>query len=210
MQRSPATPPTIARLIEAFHRLPGIGPKSAQRLAYHVLRAPRREAESLADALLEVKDRTVFCSVCQNIADADPCTLCADPERESAVCVVEEPLDVAAIERTGAHRGRYHVLHGAISPMDGVGPDDLKVRELLQRLADGAIDEVILATNPNLEGDATAGYLSRVISAMGVRVSRIAHGLPVGGDLEFADERTLRAAMAHRVEVDEPPAAAGE
>ena len=203
MQRSPATPPAIARLIEAFHRLPGIGPKSAQRLAYHVLRAPRREAESLAGALLEVKDRTAFCSICQNITETDPCALCADPERGTAVCVVEEPLDVAAIERTGAHRGRYHVLHGAISPMDGIGPEDLKVRELLQRLADGAIEEVILATNPNLEGDATAGYLSRVIGAMGVKVTRIAHGLPVGADVEFADERTLRAAMTHRVAVDE-------
>lgn len=203
MQRSPAAPPAVARLIEAFHRLPGIGPKSAQRLAYHVLRAPRREAESLADALLEVKDRTAFCSICQNITQDDPCPLCSDPERETALCVVEEPLDVAAIERTGAHRGRYHVLHGAISPMDGVGPEDLKIRELLQRLADGAIHEVILATNPNLEGDATAGYLSRVIAAMGVKVTRIAHGLPVGADVEFADERTLRAAMTHRVAVDE-------
>ena len=204
MQRSSATPPAIARLIEAFNRLPGIGPKSAQRLAYHVLRAPRREAESLSEALLEVKDRTVLCNVCQNITETDPCALCADPERRNgSVCVVQEPLDVMAIERTGAHDGAYHVLHGAISPMDGVGPDDLKVRELLQRLGDGAITEVILATNPNLEGDATAGYLSRVIGAMGVRVTRIAHGLPVGADVEFADERTLRAAMTHRVAVDE-------
>ena len=204
MQRSSATPPAIARLIEAFNRLPGIGPKSAQRLAYYVLRAPRREAEALAGALLEVKDRTALCSACQNITESDPCALCADPERENgAVCVVQEPLDVMAIERTGAHDGRYHVLHGAISPMDGIGPEDLKVRELLQRLGDGAITEVILATNPNLEGDATAGYLSRVIGAMGVKVTRIAHGLPVGADVEFADERTLRAAMTHRVAVDE-------
>ena len=204
MQRSSATPPAIARLIEAFNRLPGIGPKSAQRLAYYVLRAPRREAEALSEALLEVKDRTALCRICQNITETDPCALCNDPERRTgSVCVVQEPLDVMAIERTGAHDGAYHVLHGAISPMDGVGPDDLKVRELLQRLGDGEIDEVILATNPNLEGDATAGYLSRVIGAMGVKVTRIAHGLPVGADVEFADERTLRAAMTHRVAVDE-------
>jgi recombination protein RecR len=203
MQRSPATAPTIARLIEAFHRLPGIGPKSAQRLAYHVLRAPRVEAEALAEALLEVKDSTRLCGACQNITDSDPCAICLDPQRSDAtICVVEEPLDVAAIERAGVHRGRYHVLHGAISPMDGVGPEDLKVRELLVRLGDAAVEEVILAMNPNLEGEATAGYLSRVIGAMGVRITRIAHGLPVGADVEYADERTLRAAMTHRVEVD--------
>ena len=205
MQRSPATAPTIARLIEAFHRLPGIGPKSAQRLAYHVLRAPRAEAEALASALLEVKDSTRLCGICQNITDADPCGLCLDPQRsETTICVVEEPLDVAAIERAGVHRGRYHVLHGAISPMDGVGPEDLKVRELLTRLGDAAVDEVILAMNPNLEGEATAGYLSRVIGAMGVRITRIAHGLPVGADVEYADERTLRAAMTHRVSLEQP------
>ena len=203
MQRSAATSPTIARLIEAFHRLPGIGPKSAQRLAYHVLRAPRAEAETLAAALLEVKDATRLCSTCQNITDADPCAICLDPQRaETTICVVEEPLDVAAIERAGVHRGRYHVLHGAISPMDGIGPEDLKVRELLSRLGDASVEEVILATNPNLEGEATAGYLSRVIGAMGVRITRIAHGLPVGADVEYADERTLRAALTHRVEVD--------
>ena len=204
MQRSPATAPTIARLIEAFHRLPGIGPKSAQRLAYHVLRAPRAEAEALAEALLAVKDSTKLCAICQNITDADPCNLCLDPQRtDSTICVVEEPLDVLAIERAAVHRGRYHVLHGAISPMDGVGPEDLKVRELLGRLGDATVEEVILAMNPNLEGEATAGYLSRVIGAMGVRITRIAHGLPVGADVEYADERTLRAAMTHRVEMDQ-------
>lgn len=203
MRRSPATAPTIARLIEAFHRLPGIGPKSAQRLAYHVLRAPRAEAEALAAALLEVKDATKLCQICQNITDADPCALCQDPQRAAdAICVVEEPLDVAAIERAGVHNGRYHVLHGAISPMDGVGPEDLKVRELLSRLGDPAVEEVILAMNPNLEGEATAGYLARVIGAMGVRITRIAHGLPVGADVEYADERTLRAALTHRVQLD--------
>ena len=203
MRRSPATAPTIARLIEAFHRLPGIGPKSAQRLAYHVLRAPRSEAEDLAAALLDVKNSTKLCQICQNITDADPCEICLDPQRSAAsICVVEEPLDVAAIERAGVHQGRYHVLHGAISPMDGVGPDDLRVRELLSRLADPEVEEVILAMNPNLEGEATAGYLSRVIGAMGVRITRIAHGLPVGADVEYADERTLRAALTHRVDVD--------
>ncbi len=203
MQRSPVTAPTLARLIDAFHRLPGIGPKSAQRLAYHILRAPRSEAEALADALLEVKDRTRLCGVCQNITDADPCAVCSDPNRAAdTICVVEEPLDIVAIERTGVHRGRYHVLHGAISPMDGVGPEDLKVRELLERLGDRTVQEVILATNPNLEGEATAGYLSRVIGAMGVRLTRIAHGLPVGADVEYADERTLREALTHRVRMD--------
>ena len=203
MPRSTATAPTIARLIEALHRLPGIGPKSAQRLAYHVLRAPRSEAEALAEALLEVKDATRLCRICQNITDADPCALCLDAQRsEASICVVEEPLDVAAIERSGVYGGRYHVLHGAISPMDGVGPDDLKVRELLARLGDASVAEVILAMNPNLEGEATAGYLSRVIGAMGVKVTRIAHGLPVGADVEYADERTLRAAMTHRVAVE--------
>jgi len=203
MQRSAATAPTIARLIDAFHRLPGIGPKSAQRLAYHVLRAPRSEAEALAEALLDVKDSTRLCDLCQNITDADPCAICMDPQRsDSTICVVEEPLDVAAIERAGVHRGRYHVLHGAISPMDGVGPEDLKVRELLGRLGDTSVEEIILAMNPNLEGEATAAYLSRVIGAMGVRITRIAHGLPVGADVEYADERTLRAAMTHRVEID--------
>lgn len=203
MQRSSVTAPTLARLIEAFHRLPGIGPKSAQRLAYHVLRAPRDQAEALAGALLEVKDRTILCSICQNITDDDPCAVCNDPARmAAAICVVEEPLDVVAIERTGVHHGRYHVLHGAISPMDGIGPEDLKVRELLARLGDRSVDEVILATNPNLEGEATAGYLSRVISAMGVRITRIAHGLPVGADVEYADERTLREALTHRVRLE--------
>ena len=203
MQRSPVTAPTLARLIDAFHRLPGIGPKSAQRLAYHILRAPRSEAEALADALLEVKDRTILCGVCQNITDADPCAVCADPNRAAeTICVVEEPLDIVAIERTGAHRGRYHVLHGAISPMDGIGPEDLKVRELLARLGDHAVQEVILATNPNLEGEATAGYLTRVIGAMGVRITRLAHGLPLGADVEYADERTLREALTHRVRMD--------
>ena len=184
----------LARLIEAFHRLPGIGPKSAQRLAYHVLRAPEVEAQELAAALLDIKQRIRLCSVCQNLTETDPCGVCADPARDpSQVCVVEEPLDVLAVERAGAFRGRYHVLHGHLSPMDGIGPEQLKLQELLRRLSDpqNQIDEVILATNPNLEGEATAAYLVRLLTPLGVRVSRIAHGLPIGSDLEYADERTL-------------------
>ena len=192
----------LARLIEAFHRLPGIGPKSAQRLAYHVLRAPETEARELAGALLDIKQRIRLCSLCQNLTETDPCGVCADPGRDTTlVCVVEEPLDVLAVERAGAFRGRYHVLHGHLSPMDGVGPEDLKVRELVRRFSDTErpIEEIILATNPNLEGEATAAYLARLIAPLGVRVSRIAHGLPVGSDVEYADERTLHEAMEHRV-----------
>jgi len=195
----------LARLIEAFHRLPGIGPKSAQRLAYHVLRAPEEEAQELAAALIDVKQRIHLCSICQNLTETDPCSVCADPGRDSAiVCVVEEPLDILAVERSGGFRGRYHVLHGHLSPMDGIGPEQLKMQELLRRLStvadsDSPISEIILATNPNLEGEATAAYLARLLSPLGVRVTRIAHGLPVGSDVEYADERTLHQAMEHRV-----------
>ena len=203
-RRTPATAAPLARLIEAFHRLPGIGPKSAQRLAYHVLRAPREEAEALAAALLEVKDRIRLCGICQNVTDDDPCALCRDTNRDaSQVCVVEEPLDILAVERSGAYHGRYHVLHGALSPMDGLGPEQLKVRELLARLHDGGITEMILATNPNLEGEATAAYLARLVHPLGLRVTRLAHGLPVGADVEYADERTLSQAMQHRVVMTE-------
>ena len=203
-RRTPATAAPLARLIEAFHRLPGIGPKSAQRLAYHVLRAPREEAEALAAALLEVKDRIRLCGICQNVTDDDPCALCRDTNRDaSQVCVVEEPLDILAVERSGAYHGRYHVLHGALSPMDGLGPEQLKVRELLARLHDGGITEMILATNPNLEGEATAAYLARLVYPLGLRVTRLAHGLPVGADVEYADERTLSQAMQHRVAMAE-------
>jgi recombination protein RecR len=193
----------VARLIEAFSRLPGIGPKTAQRLTFYLLRAPDAEARTLARALIAVRDEVVFCEQCFNISDAPLCPICRDPGREEGrLCVVEEPLDVLAIERTGEFRGRYHVLHGAISPIDGIGPADLKIRELCLRLADGSVTEVILATDPNLEGEATATYLSRLLIPLGVRVSRLASGLPVGGDLEYADEVTLGRAFEGRRYVD--------
>jgi recombination protein RecR len=194
----------VARLIEALSRLPGIGPKTAQRLTYHLLRAPDAEARALAAALIDVRDKVVFCDRCFNISDAPLCPICRDPNRDVArLCVVEEPLDVLALERTGEFKGLYHVLHGAISPIDGVGPDRLRIRELLARAddakRDGApFDEVILATNPTLEGEATAMYLAeRLETTVGV-VSRIARGLPVGGDLEYADEVTLIRALQGR------------
>jgi recombination protein RecR len=192
----------VARLIDEFHKLPGIGPKSAQRLTYYLLRAPADEARALAQAILEVKEKTVLCSVCHNITDSDPCAICSNPERDhSAICVVEEPLDILALERAGAYRGLYHVLHGVISPMDGVGPEDLKVQELLGRLRSGDVREVIMATNPNLEGEATAMYIARLISPLGVKVTRLARGLPVGADLEYADNVTLARALEGRQEV---------
>ena len=191
----------VARLIEELHRLPGIGPKSAQRLAYHLLRAPKDEAQALAEAILEVKERIKLCSVCQNTTDVDPCLICADQARDrSIVCVVEEPLDILAIERTRGYKGLYHVLHGSISPMEGVGPEQLKVRELLERLRDGSVREVIMATNPNLEGEATAMYVSQLLQPLGVRVTRLARGLPMGGDLEYADDLTLTRALENRQE----------
>jgi recombination protein RecR len=192
----------VARLIEEFHKLPGIGPKSAQRLTYYLLRAPAEEARALAQAILEVKEKTVLCSLCQNIADSDPCAICSNPERDhGAICVVEEPLDILALERAGAYKGLYHVLHGVISPMDGVGPEDLKVQELLSRLRSGDVREVIMATNPNLEGEATAMYIARLISPLEVKVTRLARGLPVGADLEYADNVTLARALEGRQEV---------
>jgi recombination protein RecR len=191
----------VARLIEELHRLPGIGPKSAQRLAYHLLRATNEEARALADAILEVKERIKLCSVCQDTTDVDPCNRCTDESRDrNVICVVEEPLDILAIERTRAHHGLYHVLHGSISPMDGIGPEQLKVRELLERLRDGAVKEVIMATNPNLEGEATSMYVSRLLQPIGVRVTRLARGLPMGGDLEYADDLTLARALENRQE----------
>jgi recombination protein RecR len=192
----------VARLIEEFHKLPGVGPKSAQRLTYYLLRAPAEEARALAQAILEVKEKTVLCSVCQNIADSDPCAICSNPERDhGAICVVEEPLDILALERAAAYKGLYHVLHGVISPMDGVGPEDLKVQELLSRLRSGDVHEVIMATNPNLEGEATAMYIARLISPLGAKVTRLARGLPVGADLEYADNVTLARALEGRQEV---------
>ena len=187
----------VARLIEAFSRLPGIGPKTAQRLTYHLLRAPDAEARALARALVAVRDEVVFCERCFNISDAPLCPICRDPGRDDGrLCVVEEPLDVLAIERTGEFRGRYHVLHGAISPIDGIGPDRLRIRELLARADEAAaegrpFEEVILATNPTLEGEATAMYLGERLDAKVGSVTRIARGLPVGGDLEYADDVTL-------------------
>lgn len=194
----------VARLIEAFGRLPGIGPKTAQRLTYHLLRAPDSEARTLAAALVAVRDEVVFCSTCFNISDSERCPICRDDARDPRrLCVVEEPLDVLAIERTGEWRGQYHVLHGAISPMDGIGPDRLRIRELLDRAAaaddDGApLEEVILATNPTLEGDATAVYIAERLAPHVASVTRIARGLPVGGDLEYADDITLIRALQGR------------
>jgi recombination protein RecR len=192
----------VSKLIEELHRLPGIGPKSAQRLAYHLLRATRDEATALADAILEVKDKITLCSVCQNTTDVDPCSLCSDEARDrTVICVVEEPLDILAIERTHSHKGLYHVLHGSISPMEGIGPEQLKVRELLERLRDGVVTEVIMATNPNLEGEATTMYVSRLLQPLGVTVTRLARGLPMGGDLEYADDLTLARALENRQEL---------
>jgi len=203
-QGRPAADSPIARLVEAFHRLPGIGPKSAQRLAYHVLRAPQQEAQELADALLEVKRSVVLCARCQDLTTESPCRICGDASRErTVICVVEEPLDVRAIERTGGFRGLYHVLHGVISPADGVGPEDLKIQELLARLrdVDTGVTEVIVATNPNLEGEATSMYLGRLLRPLGITVTRLARGLPAGADLEYADDVTLGRALEFRQEV---------
>jgi recombination protein RecR len=192
----------VGRLVEALRRLPGIGPKTAQRLAFHLLKQPLPDVRDLAEALIELKERVVHCSVCFNVTDADPCRLCADPRRDgSLLCVVEEPNDLLAMERTGEYRGRYHVLLGALSPLDGIGPDELKVRELLRRVETDGVREVILATNPNVEGDATAIYLGKLLRPLGVRVTRIARGLPVGGDLEYADEVTLSRALEGRREL---------
>lgn len=191
----------LERLIEAFRKLPGIGAKSAQRLAFHVLRGSREEAQALASALLEVKETIRLCSVCFNITDTDPCLVCSDDGRDkSQVCVVEEPHNLVAIEKSG-FRGLYHVLHGSIAPLRGIGPDDLKIAPLLERLRDGSVKEVILATNPNVEGEATAVYLSRLLKPLGVRATRIALGLPVGSELEYADEVTVGKAMEGRREI---------
>jgi recombination protein RecR len=194
----------VARLIESFSRLPGIGPKTAQRLTYYLLRAPDAEARALARALVAVRDEVVFCERCFNISDAPVCPICRDPGRDQGrLCIVEEPLDVLAIDRTGEYRGRYHVLHGAISPIDGIGPERLKIRELLARVDEAAaeghrIEEVILATNPTLEGEATAMYLNERLEGHVDAVTRIARGLPVGGDLEYADDVTLIRALQGR------------
>ncbi len=192
----------MANLIEQLMRLPSIGPKTAQRLAFHILKTPRENVVRLAEALIEAKDNIVSCSVCGNITEQDPCSICTDERRDKAmIAVVEESKDVLALERTGEFHGLYHVLGGAISPMDGIGPDDISVSDLLKRLKDHTVKEVILATDPNIEGEATSMYLAKLIKPMGIKVTRIAHGLPVGGDLEYADEVTLARALEGRREV---------
>jgi recombination protein RecR len=192
---------SIEKLIEEFSKFPGIGKKTAQRMAFFVLKQRKEEAESLAQAVLDVKERVRYCSVCFNITEDDPCSICKDEKRDrSIICVVEEANDVAALEKTNQFKGLYHVLGGVLSPLDGVGPEDLKVKELLARLRDGTVKEVIIATNPSTEGEATAVYLSRLIKPLGVKVTRIARGLPAGGDLEYADQTTLANALEGRVE----------
>jgi recombination protein RecR len=193
----------VQDLIDELGKLPNVGPKSAQRIAFHLLAADAADVRRLAQVLLEVKDKVRFCSVCGNVAEEDQCRICRDPRRDlSVICVVEESKDVVAVEKTREFRGRYHVLGGAISPIEGIGPDDLRVRELMTRLADGAVTELILATDPNLEGEATATYLARLVKPMGLRVTRLASGLPVGGDLEYADEVTLGRAFEGRRQID--------
>jgi len=194
----------VQDLIDELGRLPGVGPKSAQRIAFHILQTDPVDVRRQAEVLLEVKQKVTFCTVCGNVAEEETCRICRDTRRDpSVICVVEESKDVVAIERTREFRGRYHVLGGAISPIEGIGPDDLRIRELMTRLADGVVTEVILATDPNLEGEATATYLTRLLRPMGLRVTRLASGLPVGGDLEYADEVTLGRAFEGRRAVDE-------
>lgn len=197
-----ATPPAVQKLIDEFSRLPGIGPKSASRLTYFLLRGDGQQPRDLAQALTELKERTRFCSICFNITEADPCPVCADSTRNQAqVCIVEEPLDVLAIERTREFKGRYHVLHGVLSPVEGIGPENLKIRELLARAKSEPIKEIILATNISLEGEATAMYLQKQLAPFGIKITRLARGLPVGGDLEYADETTLARALEGRSEM---------
>jgi recombination protein RecR len=196
-----ALPDPLTRLIEELQRLPGIGPKGAQRLAFHMLKTPREQTERLVEALRDVKERVTYCSICNNITDVDPCAFCSNDARDGTmICVVEEPQNVSAIEKTREYKGRYHVLMGALSPLQGIGPDDLKIKGLLARVHNG-VSEVILATNPNVEGEATAIYLARLLKPLGVRVTRIAMGVPVGSDLEYADEVTMHKALEGRREV---------
>lgn len=195
-------PEPLARLIDALQRLPGIGPKTAQRLTFFLLKRPTEEVQTLADAVARLKSEIVHCSACFNVTEEDPCRICKDPTRDTRLlCVVEEPNDLLAMERTGQFRGRYHVLLGALSPLDGIGPEDLRVRDLLARLEAGPVEEVILATNPNVEGEATAIYLAKLLKPLVPRVTRIARGLPIGGDLEYADEVTLAKALEGRKEM---------
>ena len=202
MAEGAAGPPEpITRLIEAFHRLPGIGPKSAQRLAYHIMRVPEHEAQILATAIRDVKERIRMCSTCMNITESDPCGYCRDERRDgSLICVVEQALDILSVERTAAFKGRYHVLHGVINPMEGVGPENIRLKELVARINTGGVTEVIMATNPSLEGEATAMYVHRLLGPLGVRVTRLARGLPSGADLEYTDDLTLSRAFEGRQE----------
>jgi len=192
----------VHRLVQEFSRLPGIGPKSAQRLVYHLLRAPEEQSRLLAEALLSLKEETSLCSVCFNVTDTDPCLICQSSERDrSQICVVEQPQDILALEHTGTFKGLYHVLHGAISPTEGIGTDDVRIKEFMGRLQDGSVSEVVLATNPNLEGEQTAMYINRLVSPLGIRVTRLARGLPFGTELEYADDLTLTRAIEGRQEL---------
>ena len=194
--------PSIEKLIEAFEKLPSIGNKTAARLAFYILNAPEEETHEFVSAITHAKKNLKYCSKCYNISDTDPCTICGNPKRDqTSICVVEDVRDIIAMERTHEFKGVYHVLHGSISPMNGIGPDDIKIKELLARLMDGSVKEVILATNPRVEGEATAMYLSKLIKPLGIKVTRIAHGIPVGGDLEYTDEITLTKALEGRREM---------
>ncbi len=189
----------VGRLVEEFHKLPGVGPKTAQRLTYYLIRMPREEAKALAEAILAVKDRIVLCSQCYNITESDPCSLCTDTSRDqNRICIVEEALDVMSLERTGVYTGLYHVLHGVISPINGIGPENLKIQQLISRLKDSNVQEIIIATNPNMEGEATSMYIQGLLSPLGMKVTYLARGLPVGSDLEYADEVTLSKALEGR------------
>jgi len=195
------TTESVYKLIQELNKLPGIGPKSAQRLAYYLLRAPEEQTKLLVDAILSIKQKTKLCSVCFNVTDADPCSICRSSQRDrTKICIVEQPQDILALEHTGIYKGLYHVLHGAISPTEGVGADDIKIKELMNRLQGGSIDEVILATNPTLEGEQTALYLNKLISPLGIKVTRLARGLPFGTELEYADDVTLTRAIEGRQE----------
>jgi len=197
-----ASPDPLAELVTALQRLPGIGARSAQRLAHHILKAPRQDADALCAAILSVKDRVTYCSICSNITAVDPCQYCISPDRDARlICVVEQPENVAAVEKTRGFRGRYHVLMGAIAPLQGIGPDELKIKSLLARVGQGGVEEVIVATNPNVEGEATALYLARLLKPLGVKVTRIAMGVPVGSDLDYTDEFTMAKAMDGRREM---------
>ena len=203
LEHLPSAAPSLARLIQELNKLPGVGPKSAQRLAYFIIRLPDEEAFDLANAINAVKQSIMFCAQCQNLTDASPCSICANSQRNrEQICVVEEPMDVLALERTHCYRGLYHVLHGVLSPLNGVGPDQIKLRELFTRLSDGEVKEVVIATNPTLEGEATAMYISRHLAGGNVRVTHLARGLPVGGSLEYTDELTLSRAFQGRQAVE--------